>query len=91
MTIMEVVAALRGAPHLVAARPKGLAIAMSDRGVLIRVAIMRPYRWAPTAHDLQAIDWAVFTREKYGEILRQAAEAEAQALETHEHERDRTT
>jgi hypothetical protein len=91
MTIVDVVAALRGAPHLVAARPKGLAICMSDRGVLIRIAIARPYRWVPSAHDLQAIDWRMFTREQYGQVLREAAAAEAAALEGHEHERDRTT
>ena len=81
MNIMEVVAALRGAPHLVAARPRGLAIAMKEHGMLVRVAVTRPYKWCPSTADLQAIDWRVFTREQYGEILRQAAEAEAAALQ----------
>jgi hypothetical protein len=77
MTIQEVCQALQGAPHLVAARPRGLAIQMTDRGRLIRIAVVRPYRWTPMISDLLAIDWRVFTREQYGQILKAAADKEA--------------
>lgn len=77
MNIIEVTTNLRGAPHLVAARPRGIAIRMNDGGTLIRVAVKKPYRYVPNANDIVAIDWQMFTREQYGQILKAAAEREA--------------
>lgn len=80
MNIMEVCGALRGAPHLIAARPRGLVIRRTDRGMFIKLSVVgRPYPWHPCGIDLEAIDWGVFTPAQYKKLIADQAAAEAQA------------
>lgn len=81
MNIMEVAAALRGAPHLIAARPRGIVIRRTDRGLYLKVSEKsgKEYPYHPCGLDLEAIDWGVFTVPQYRKIIMEQAAAAAQA------------
>lgn len=75
MNIMEVALALRGAPHLIAARPRGVVIRRTDRGMFLALHSGKPYRWSPAGMDLEGMDWQVFTVPQYQKMLAEQAAA----------------
>lgn len=78
MTIAELAAALRGAPHLVGARPHGVLIRRHVHGGFYRISKTgREYPYHPCGSDLEAIDWAAFTVDQYRKMLAQQAAAAA--------------
>lgn len=80
MTVMEMANGLRGAPHLLAARPHGVLVRRHVHGGFYRLSKTgREYPWHPCGSDLEAIDWALFTPEQYRKVMEQAAAAEAAA------------
>jgi hypothetical protein len=64
MDLPNIYRQLEANPALIAWRPRGIFINMTAGGVLIRVAIPKPYRWHPTRADVIATDWSFGTMEQ---------------------------
>lgn len=59
MMLPQAVEALARDPEWIAARPRGVVIAMTAGHVIMRIGIPKPYRWAATYSDIIAADWIV--------------------------------
>lgn len=80
MTIGELASALRGAPHLLGARPHGVVIRRHVHGGFYRISRTgREYPYHPCGSDLEAIDWSAFTVDQYRKLMEQQAASEAAA------------
>lgn len=44
-------------PQLVAWRPRGIVIRLTENQVMQRVFVEKPYRWVPNYGDIIAYDW----------------------------------
>jgi hypothetical protein len=44
-------------PQLVAWRPRGIVIRLTENQVMQRVFVPKPYRWVPNYGDVIAFDW----------------------------------
>jgi hypothetical protein len=77
MDLPNVIIQLERNPALVAWRPRGIFIAVTAGGIMIRVAREKPYRWIPIKADIIANDWSFGTIEqaqKAGEEMFGAAD-----------------
>jgi hypothetical protein len=66
---------LAGAPHLLAMRPRGPIVQVSERQMVVDLRSGRPRRYVGKFSDYVAVDWIVLTGEQLEELgrKRQAA------------------
>jgi hypothetical protein len=69
MDFPTMVRALIGAPHLLALRPRGPVIRMTDRQALRDLRSGREHQYVGKLSDYLAIDWTVMTGAQFGELL----------------------
>lgn len=65
MDIGNTVLQLQRDPNLMAWRDRGVAIAVTPKGIILRIMIPRPYPWRPMLADIVAIDWQIGTQEQF--------------------------
>jgi hypothetical protein len=60
---------LAGAPHLLALRPRGPIVRMTDRQLLVDLRGGKARRYVGKFSDYVAIDWDVMTGEQLGALV----------------------
>jgi hypothetical protein len=72
MDFPTMVRSLIGAPHLLALRPRGPVIRMTDRQALRDLRSGREHQYVGKLSDYLAIDWTVMTGQQFAELLQAA-------------------
>lgn len=70
MELKEAVSTLVGRPDLIAVRPSGQILALTDRNGLQSLSSGKPRQWVATLSQVIADNWEVLTRQQFAERLK---------------------
>lgn len=79
MQICDALKNLVGAPGLLAARPNGPVLILTDRQKVLDLRSGHPRRYAPKFSDLVSIDWQVMTGAQFKEACNPEASRKGRA------------